>query len=261
MLTWLLQDGDVSVEATDAVADTARRLGHSVEKVRVVPFSHEPASPLPSIDGPCITYGSTGLLQLARRAGLIPGGWDGPTFSMSSLLEAFSELMLNEGAVFCPHSQAAARATDLGWNRVFVKPDSESKAFAGGVTEVRLLHERIDAMHGVGYFDDRDDPVLIAPVVGIEEEWRAFVVDGRVVASSSYLAATKAGAPDHVVRFIEEAVARHAPAPVFVLDIARRLDGQLRIVEANSANSSGFYACDVSSVVSAVSDHVLSVAT
>lgn len=47
--------------------------------------------------------------------------------------------------------------------------------------------------------------------------------------------------PAEVVEFARETAAIWAPAPVFVLDVARSAD-QLYVVEANCFHSAGFYA-------------------
>ena len=63
--------------------------------------------------------------------------------------------------------------------------------------------------------------------------------------------------PPEVASFGEATAARHAPSPVFVLDVARA-GGALRVVEYNCLHGAGFYASDVGAVVRALNDYVAS---
>lgn len=262
-VTWVLQENAIGRRDLDAISGHLEEIGVRVECVRVIPFSHEPADPIPSIDGPCVVYGSSGLLSLARRIGWTPGGWDGPAFSASSVLGAFGALALNAEAVVTRWSDVARRARERDWSTVFVRPDAETKEFAGAVYEADELERFVSRLHSAGYLDREDATALIAPVRELGSEWRAFVVDRRVVSISRYSVGGESnlaeGAPSTVIEFVETCIERYAPAPCFVIDVAEALDldeSALRVIELNSINSAGFYASDKAAILTAVSDLV-----
>lgn len=262
--TWVLQADAFSPGEFLALRNAAFRLGCPVEQVRIVPFSHEPVERVPHVDGPCIVYGSGGMLDLARSCGWAPGGWDGPAFSMRRAIEALGSLALNADAVFTTYSHASAELEGLEWSSAFLKPDAESKEFPGEVYTRAGLKEHVQRLSTIGYFEERDNAVLLAVPKRLRREWRVFVVAGRVVEASLYAVcgspARERGAPEAVLEAARDAARIYAPAPVFVIDIAEVVEDQvpplLKIAEYNSFNSSGFYACDIETIVAAVTDHV-----
>jgi len=58
-----------------------------------------------------------------------------------------------------------------------------------------------------------------------------------------------------VLDVAEEAIKRHNPAPVYMIDIGQ-IDNELKVIEYNGFNSAGFYACDVNNIVDAVNEYV-----
>ena len=81
-------------------------------------------------------------------------------------------------------------------DRVFVRPDSALKPFAGRVVETAKL--TLAALDFGFYYDDQDLPVVVAPVRQIGREWRYVVVDRTVVAGSEYVAAGRQARPSQV---------------------------------------------------------------
>jgi hypothetical protein len=259
-LTWVLQRG-LGERDRSRLAEAIDALGLRREEVAVVPFSHEAASPLPAIEGPCLVYGSGGLLALARAQGWRPAGWDGDGFSGSRVAEAVGPLALNHGAVLTTWSGTATAARAQGWTRVFVRPDAETKEFAGRVIGVDALEAWVGQLRAVGYLEESDSPALVSPARTLGREWRLFVVERKVVGSSQYARRGEAElgppAPPNVLAFAGEALCRHAPAPALVLDVAEVWAGgewQPRVVELNSINSAGLHGCDPGPIVAALSD-------
>jgi hypothetical protein len=259
-LTWVLQRGLGKRDLT-RLAAAIDTLGFRREEVAVVPFSHEAASPLPHIEGPCLVYGSGGLLALARRQGWQPAGWDGEGFSASRVAAALGPLALNHEAVLTTWSGIAAAGRAQGWTHVFVRPDAETKEFAGRVMRVDELEAWVAQLRAIGYLKESDSAALVAPPRTLGREWRLFVVEGKVVASSQYARGGEPAigppAPSDVLAFADEALHRHAPAPALVLDVAEvrtRAGWEPCVVELNSINSAGFHGCDPGPIVAALSD-------
>lgn len=152
-------------------------------------------------------------------------------------------------------SEAMSR---LALEGMFVRPDEDSNAFDGGLFNESSLKAVFDPAIRKAYIDE-DTLVVIAEPVQIDAEWRTFIVDGQVVAASSY---RKDGAgnidlyvPHRVIDLAFGAAELWSPAPVFCLDIA--LTGQrYGIVEANCFNASRFYGADASAILESVSSLV-----
>ena len=105
--------------------------------------------------------------------------------------------------------------------------------------------------------------MLVASPKQVNEEARFFVVDGRVVAGSTYRVhgrvlyrSVDSSNPLYLpLRQFAEWMAREwQPAEAFVLDVARMGPEfkDLRVVEVNCLNSSGFYDANMLAVVKAI---------
>ena len=253
--TWIVQSGVLGPRPEEALLSALATLPVRVERMRVVPFAHVPADQPPQVDGPVFVYGSTGILACAQALGWAPGGWDGEAFSQQATLDAYGPLALNHAARATTWDQAAATARAAGWDRAFVRPDSEAKAFPGRVLDLDALDAFAASLAKAHHPDATGTPVVVAPVQDIAAEWRLFVVMGKIVAASRY-AVERApnpapSAPEDVLAFGAHLVSLFSPAPAFALDVARTQDG-LRVVEINSASSAGFYEADVAAFACAI---------
>lgn len=117
-----------------------------------------------------------------------------------------------------------------------------------------------------------DTPVLVSPPVTWDVEYRCFVLDGKVVASSPYLRGgelsqleneqrtSKPFEGDSARRFAQKVLADPETRlpPAFVLDVGRISEPRMpprvfhgwAVVEPNAAWGSGLYGCDPDAVLS-----------
>lgn len=198
--------------------------------------------------------------RIARELPWRPGAFcHTEAFHCSRWYPAARQWLLQRDAMILPASRLVAdpdvALRGLGApERVFVRPDSPLKPFAGRVVTTRGLTLRhLD--HGF-YYDDPDLPVVVARERRVDAEWRYVVVDGRVVAGSAYAATGRAALPDDPGgapwrRAAEIAAALPAPERVYVLDLCAA-DGELWLLELNPFAGADLYACDADAVVRAV---------
>ena len=112
-------------------------------------------------------------------------------------------------------------------------------------------------LEGTGSFGDLTPETMIlkAPTKLITRETRFFVVQGKVVAQSSYrhLGYPSFVETSHPARdaFVEAAIKRWQPLSSFVIDIADA-EPDYKIVEINCINCAGFYAADMGKVIAAI---------
>lgn len=216
----------------------------------------------PRLDGQAVVARAS-LGNAARIAAELP--WRPGAFCATAAFHcsrwypAARPWLLQRDAVILPASRLvadpAAALAGLGApERVFVRPDSPLKPFAGRVVATRgLTLRQLD--HGF-YYHDPDLAVVVAPVRKVDAEWRYVIIDGQVVAGSAYDAASRraraddpGGAPWR--RAAEIAVALPAPERVYVLDLCAA-DGELWLLELNPFAGADLYACDATAVVRAV---------
>ncbi len=264
-LTWILQSNAIGKDDQLSLTDCILKSGHKVELIRVIPFIHEPADTLPKIEGPCVVYGSSGLVKLGRAANWFPCGWDGEAFELDAVNQALGELALNFEAIKTVWSRAFETASDNGWETIFIRPVSETKEFPGKVYRIDQLQDWVEKLEISGYFESNDNPAMVGPALTLGREWRVFVVDGQQVTGCEYanhgIADAVAFLPSEVTDFVEQSLRVFAPAPCFVIDVAEvfaNSESALKVVEYNSINSSGFYACDKAAIVRELSKFALS---
>jgi hypothetical protein len=254
-LTWILQS-NLSRTGVDQIEAACAALG--VPSLRVMARPFDPHPPDVQVDGPAIFYGATNFVTTIHRSGRWHPGvfFDEENFRISAYLQHWD--MLNNDAEQTTLGEFGRRGLDPE-QLFFVRPDRDLKEFAGEVVrfgDFAAWQARISAGD---YLLGPDCPIVVAPPVGIADEWRLFMVDGRAVTGSHYRSYHRLDVQPEVpteVRAFAEAMARRwSPASVFALDVGRSGPG-LYVIEANCVNSSGLYAADVRTFVAKTTEFV-----
>ena len=253
---WLLQSNHPNLGAISEIAAILQGLGKSVQRVALKGHSTE----MPDLGGvdpslPVICYGPSFVPRAYRHPGLEPGiFFDPDLFRYVAFQRGWDELMLSRDAVVVDVEAASRQITRLG--KAFVRPDEDSKSFDGGVHDAASFDAIVGTLRAK---DLLPLAVIVAPAVKIEAEWRTFVVDGDVVAASSYRVDGKANidayVPPEVIDLAFEAAGRWQPDTVFCLDVARS-EGRYGVIEANCFNASRFYGANAETILAAVSRSV-----
>jgi hypothetical protein len=140
--------------------------------------------------------------------------------------------------------------------RVFVRPDSPLKLFAG-LTAGHATFER-DLEFMAFYEFPVESLVVVSSPKSIEAEWRFVIADQAIVAGCQYkdgdFAVTSTDV-DPEARQVADAVLAtgYAPDPVWVMDICRTSDGAHHLLEIGAFSFANLYGCDKNAVVEAVS--------
>jgi hypothetical protein len=253
-VTWVVQTNLGSSATVAQLQAACELLGQPFVGVKLAPF----AADLPdlSISGPVLVYGGPSFVRAVASQGVWrPGAFfQAERFRFSTWRPAWREWLLNDTARVLSLAALAAESGPAD-EVLFVRPDYDQKAFAGGLltrAEIRAWCNQLAS----GYAVEPDTLVVVDRPRQVTDEWRCFVVDGRVVTASQYRVdgevAYQPGAPASVIALAEQAAARFAPAPAFALDLARS-EGRLGVEEANNVHSSGLYAADVTVLVDALS--------
>ncbi len=227
-------------QAAERVAVAARDAGH-----RLLRWS--PGEPIVCAEGEsCIFLGS--LTACPSVPGVIG---DPERLRVSAWLPRVEALVLNREVLHTTVGDVAS--LELPWSRVFVRPDSAMKPFAGRVLE----REQIDpgALDHGFYYENLDLPIVLSPAQEVVEEWRFVAVERQLVAESGYQADGRTGevrAVPEGARAVAVAAAARSPEPSVVIDVCRTDGGDFSLVEYNLLSGSDLYACDATAIVAAL---------
>lgn len=250
---WILQENLINPNTRNQVEMLLRERGISYTLARLVPIADVLAEDIAVPSGPLFAYGSTGIGEVAKAKGWVPGYFD-ENLDYRMMLQNYGQHCLNAGAVV-----DTLKALEPVWAEFFIRPVFDNKSFAG---EVMTRAELETFRQGVARVDNGEfvtlhmtDLVLAAPLTRIQEEYRFFVIDGVVVTGSRYKVGDRvissSQVPAEVLRFAQERAGQWSPNKAYALDIART-PGGLKVIELNSANSAGFYGCDIGAIIDAV---------
>lgn len=255
-VTWLIESA--------VFPDTAPRLIEDLDAAGVAWVRYEdemPPSALPGPDACVIFWGSLGAAYEQRVAARWRPGAVGEIdrFRCRSYHEPFLPMLANADAVFTTVADLVSSPPEtlrpLGaCKRVFVRPDSPLKPFAGRSLNVSALS--LAALDHGFYYDDERLPVVVSTAKNIGREWRFVIADGVPVASCEYDVARsgRAGEVPTAAHEVAAQVARNAwqPASLYIADIAE-VDGTPRLLELNPFSGADLYHCDASAVITAAS--------
>jgi len=222
-----------------------------------IPYAHNL-----NIEGKVMVWGSTTHGHIAAEKGWKPGRFQNDNFDMRVLFEKYGANMLSSDAKFCTFGELEYTGMK------FIRPVHDSKTFSGVVMDGSGLAEWKKRVLDVtdGYSTLRSDtPVMYASPRNIELEARFFVVNGRVVTGSSYRTLGRQCMYQRIdslnplfhplLRYAQGQVDWWSPDDAFVLDVGV-VDGIPYVLEINSINGAGFYACDMNAVVKALENMV-----
>jgi hypothetical protein len=253
---WILQNNLFNEDAYHVLLDTLVRFNipHSIHKV--IPFIGELTPEVELDTSNVICMGSYSLRHSAKKFGWTPGVFDLEPMDFREQLARWGEHMLNYDSVISRFEDA-----DLSTkNPHFVRPIHDSKVFAGRVYEYdEFWHwKRNVCVLNLDYGDslNNDTLVQVVPPKNIFSEHRFWVVKGEIVTSSTYKLGHKVIyqplPTDSIFEvYVKERISEWQPHDAFVIDVCDTEDG-LKIVEINTLNSCGFYACDMQKLVMAL---------
>jgi len=248
---WVVQSNLGNADALAALLDAFRAVQVPFRTVAAIPFSPD----LPDIDwaGPVLFYGATNFIASVIKSGRYhPGAFfSEERFRVSAWGPAYGDHLLNRGAEFTTLGEFAAQQHDAD-DLFFIRPDCDSKSFAGEVVRFGDFKEWSDRISHGGFTLGPDERIVVAEPQHIRREWRVFIVGGKAVAASQYRVSFRLEVseetPDEVLVFAEARALDYSPAPAFVLDVADTLAG-LKVIEVNCLHSAGFYAARVEPIV------------
>ncbi len=258
---WILEQNVFSERIYNDLVLALKVAGNTLSTVRVIPFVHEIDGKIPKIptNTPVVVYGSIGSQVLAQKHNWIPGVWTGPHFNSANYKIRLGDLYLNSDGFVCKMSDLNKLQVPLGTETIFIRPNEDTKQFAGEVLSRSSLVEWYQKLKAIGYLDDNDFDIFVAPTKFISDEYRIVVVNGQIASWSGYKKQGRTemygGIPSGALKTAKLAIERYQPAPVFVIDVAKTMV-DYKVIEYNTFNSAGLYACNVKSVVQRINEYL-----
>lgn len=266
---WVVQSNLLAESDIDNLRDACEKCGAEFESVEVVPFSDDiPSFTVDHKEN--VYYGSTTFIERVDNALKFPKGvfFCSKTFQMENYISKWGVHMLNAEAKVTTLEECLSFEGAFE-SRVFVRPNADDKSFAG---EVMTAHELIDwakrvkeneeteQLHGKTPSLSVATQILVGPAYHVEKEWRNFIVDGKVVASTLYrkdhTLFKRREAPQEMLDFVHARCEEYVPHRIFVMDIAL-CGNSYYIIECGCLNSAGFYVSDVDEIVKVVSQAMI----
>lgn len=227
----------------------------------VIPFSRDITCTEHLAGTDYIPYGSTLFTMLTYELGWKGQFFDLDRFNYRAFLDNRDD-MLNDNVLEIQDAIEFLneQPEDSEW---FTRPSHDLKQYVGMVDTAKDLSAFFkDAMEfsGTGcYKIERGTEVVISEPKTIQAEWRWFVVDGKIVSGSMY----RYRGNLYSQRVIEQDIIDEAqsfadkwlPHETCVMDLAL-VDDEVKVIEFNCFNSSGFYDNDVEAVFNAVAKYM-----
>ncbi len=156
--------------------------------------------------------------------------------------------MLNQECVFTKFKYIKFFDKDQIW---FVKPLYENKKFTGYCKSGKWLTWAVANNPEIQELE-----VCVSPRKLITEEYRCFVVQGKIISTSYYklfdTPFAKREEDEEKLKLFQQMADLWLPDENCTMDICKTESGEYKVVEFNRLNSSGFYDHDIKSVFSAL---------
>jgi hypothetical protein len=261
---WIIQDKNYADDDRQEIIDACEKRGIPCVEISVIPFSE--ALPEFPVDDEYenIYYGSTTMMDRVYSGFNKPVGlfYNHETFSMENYLEKWGEHMLSSEAKFM-RFEDFRNSDHPADQKFFIRPDADSKSFAGVVVDFGGISEWYDKLTKEDVFGlGPDTKIMAGPAYNIEKEWRNYVVNGKVITSSMYRKNFKLhkdgeDIPQEMIDYVEARCKEYSPHDVIAFDVAKcQGEHEYYIIECGCMNSVGFYHCDIDKYVEALTNYV-----
>lgn len=261
MIHWILQENLIRPQLLEQLQKAIEADGVVCRKIQVVPFSEELNLSLDSTIYP-IFYGSTTLMLNAYKNPKFRKGvfYDPSTFTMGNYVAQWKHHMLNSDGILVK-LQAITQIQSKPKQQWFIRPNADSKAFAGQLKpfeELVAWSRKIMALNLPDFH--AESLVWMATPQTIDKEWRAFVVDGKVVSISRYmnqgnLDISTTDIPITLLDFLKTQIEIYNLSEVYAMDIAQT-NQVFKIIECNCFNGTGFYEHDIAAIIHAINSMI-----
>lgn len=199
-------------------------------------------------------FGSLKMSRLSKKYNWYPGTLITDNHDYDVYSKYYKENLLNYD------SDIVKLGSNFEWkyNEQFIRPTLDSKIFTGKVFRKENWKEFVDKLlTSKNTTSTKDDLIQVAKTKKITQEVRNWVVDGKIVTSSTYrrgsfLVYDNIVDQDAII-FAQKMVDIFQLAKTFTIDICLTDEGW-KIVECGSTSCAGFYDADMQKLLMALED-------
>lgn len=263
-ITWAIQTNFIALKQVHEIWQAALDCGCKAQEVIIIPFStkfgNEDAIPK-DMGEYVIPYGSTSMMKKAQTKKWKGFFFNARTFK-ASVWNKKRDDMLNSDASFMKikdtHDFLKNYHED---DMLFIRPLRDLKEFNGTLTNVKEIRRWMKSADAGNFNFSENTDVVISSPKQIEMEYRFFVVNGKVIDGSLYRIHgqlfSQPVTDKKIMEAAQELANKWLPSPCCVMDLALVKDcDELKVIEFNCINSSGFYYNNISKIVKAMTEYV-----
>lgn len=260
-VTWAIQTNLIAENQVRAVWEAAKASGANVQEVIVVPFSDEFGNDIPDIGQMVIPYGSTKLNKMAQARGWKGNWFDKTTFRVDTWNSKRND-MLNSDAIHMKVKDTFEYLRYIDADQLwFIRPLNDLKEFNGTVTSTSEIRNWMKSVYSGNFSFTEDTEIIVAKPKPIEREARFFIVGGEVIDGSWYRVHGQLIAQpvtnETFVKEVQELADIWLPHQCCVMDVAVMSGGEIKIIEFNAINSTGFYYNNIPKIIKAMTDYLI----
>lgn len=256
-IQWAVQNNLTDENTLSDLKKSCENIGVDYVVVEIIPFTT--TLPVFPKEKKSIFYGSTTFNNLVYADhNLNKGLFFNENYSMENYFERYGEYMLNYGAKITTFEDVIKMNYEPD-KILFIRPNDDTKSFVGNT----ILFKDIDEWYKtLKVFENTnlglDTKIIVAEPFNIKSEWRLWIVNKKVIASSKYREyfrlKKQEGCPSEVIEFAEQRCNQYTPHDVFVMDIGLCGD-EYYIIECGCMNAAGFYKANIQNIVSSVTEY------
>lgn len=250
---WLLEKEIKHPENDIKIRHALKSLGVEYVEISKRPFERLDANTLDTREFDFV-YGSTNLIEdlMGEVSGIY---FNEDNFNYKTWADNYGSHLFNDPKESQIMTIGNAHNAIIEQDRLyFMRPVKDLKSFSGTVVDKKEFTSFIEEVNTGKYTAlNNDIEIVLAPAYKIDKEWRCFMVDGEVAAASQYrnngnLEISRANIPEEMKVFAKSMAKIWSPERVFTLDVGLSKN-TFYVIEAQCANTSGFYDCDIESLV------------
>lgn len=259
-IRWVIQNNLLAENDIKQLQKACNTIGVDFQEVDVIPFSEEP--PTFTLDEKeNIYYGSINFINnIYTKLNKPLGIFFNDNFSMENYIKIWGKKMLNSGAKITTFNKFTKETHDPK-ALFFIRPDADDKSFAGDVMAFGDICDwSVNITRSDSSYLDGNTKIIVGEAYNVKKEWRNYIVDGKVVASTKYrqnfrLKKCSEDIPKEMLDFTQRMIDIYEPHEIFAMDIALCGD-EYYIIECGAMNSVGFYAASIEDIVTAITEYV-----
>jgi hypothetical protein len=252
---YIIQNNLFREEGHAKLINCLERFGFEYELVEIKPFIESFEFKTTRTD--VFVFGSLKLARLSKNLNWYPGALITDNHNYEVYSKYYKDNLLNYD------SKIVKFGSKFRWNydQLFIRPCLDSKAFTGKVFNkeewITYRDNQLSNGHDTPYITE-DILIQIAMPKKITQEVRHWVVDGKIVTSSTYRRGSflvyDAVVDQDSIDFAQEMVNIFQLARTFTIDVGLTRENGWKIIECGSTACAGFYDANMQKLIGALED-------